>query len=53
MEKNTVGGWYKGGMILMMSFLLSHKKPPFFIDGLDAAKKKNDLARRHNKNHTG
>jgi hypothetical protein len=36
-----------------MSFLLSHKKPPFLMVGLEAAKKKNDLARRHSRNHTG
>src|SRR5688500_2685396 len=30
-----------------MSFLDSLKKPPFWIEGFEAAKKKKDLARKH------
>jgi len=36
-----------------MSFLDSLRKPPFLIDGLEAAKKKNERARSERSNQKG
>jgi hypothetical protein len=41
------------GIIEQISFFDSLRNPPFLMQGLEAEKKKNDLARRHKKNHTG
>jgi hypothetical protein len=40
-------------MMAQISFLDSLRKPPFCMEGLEAEKKKKDLARRHKKIHIG